>query len=378
MSSYLETAQALMRTPTAPTREHWMIETLDRLLAEIPVAGGSLDIRRDAWGNTFVRLRRGENPARTVAYVAHLDHPGFVPTEFDGKTVRGTFEGGVKTEFFVGTPVRFFRSPGDEGIRGVVTEIGEWDYATHNRQATFEVEEPADGAVLGMWDLVPERVEGNTLHSRAVDDLGGVALVLEALRRAAGRDEDVDFLAVFTRAEECGFRGALLIAEDAESRAMLPEDAWVISVETSSARPNTPIGGGGVLRVGDKSSIFDPDITRAIQDISEDLAKDKEMKPLVRALMDGGTCEATVFCLWGWRAGAVCLPLGNYHNMNVETGKIDAEYISLDDAEALAATMAELAFASPGEESGSARLRKRLQVLADGSAEKVGGRADRA
>jgi len=49
-----------------------------------------------------------------------------------------------------------------------------------------------------------------------------------------------------------------------------------------------------------------------------------------RRLMDGGTCESTAYQLYGYRCAAMCLPLGNYHNMS-ERGRIAAESIRLSD-----------------------------------------------
>ena len=47
--------------------------------------------------------------------------------------------------------------------------------------------------------------------------------------------------------------------------------------------------------------------------------------------MPGGACEATAYQAYGHIATCVCLPLGNYHNMNELKGKIDHEIISMKD-----------------------------------------------
>ncbi|MCZ7620442.1 MAG: hypothetical protein M5U32_19820 [Myxococcota bacterium] len=49
--------------------------------------------------------------------------------------------------------------------------------------------------------------------------------------------------------------------------------------------------------------------------------------------MDGGACEATAYQLYGYRCAAMCLPLGNYHNMGDRgrTPRIVAETIRLSD-----------------------------------------------
>ena len=54
-----------------------------------------------------------------------------------------------------------------------------------------------------------------------------------------------------------------------------------------------------------------------------------------RRQMDGGTCEATVFQIFGHPSAALCVALGNYHNMGPR-GRIAAETIRLSDLVGLA------------------------------------------
>ena len=49
--------------------------------------------------------------------------------------------------------------------------------------------------------------------------------------------------------------------------------------------------------------------------------------------MPGGTCEATVYDVYGFTAASICVALGNYHNMDRERKKIAPEYIDLGDWE---------------------------------------------
>lgn len=52
--------------------------------------------------------------------------------------------------------------------------------------------------------------------------------------------------------------------------------------------------------------------------------------PFQRALMSGGTCEATAYQEFGYQSAAVCVALGNYHNCGAR-GRIRAEYVSVRD-----------------------------------------------
>jgi len=46
--------------------------------------------------------------------------------------------------------------------------------------------------------------------------------------------------------------------------------------------------------------------------------------------MQGGTCEATAYALYGYRTAAMCVALGNYHNCG-PGDRIAPEYVSLED-----------------------------------------------
>lgn len=371
MSTFAGVATTLMRIPTAPYKEHWLRGQLEEMLSSIP----GVVHRRDRWGNVHARLSRKAG-AGPVVFVAHMDHPGFVVHSVDGHRVEASFEGGVDDSFFTGGAVRLFRSVDDDGLKAKIVEFSPRDPDSHSRRIVLETRVDASDAILGMWDLPACSIDADgILRARGIDDIGGVSAIVAALQLASGRDEAVDFRAMFTRAEEPGYRGALLFCglRPTSRHSLVPPDSWVISVETSSARPTTPIGGGAILRVGDKSSIFDPGITRAIQEVAEDLTRLRGVPPLRRALMDGGTCEATVFNHYGYASGGLCVPLGNYHNMNRETGRIDSEFISIADADALVRAMAELALAGRNGTRAGSTLARELRTLTKDAKPKMSG-----
>src|SRR5262249_13137423 len=132
---------------------------------------------------------------------------------------------------------------------------------------------------------------------------------------------------VISRAEEIGFRGALAVA----AGRVLPKNALVISLETSRELPGVRMGGGVILRVGDRTSIFDSEATRFLAEAAGELKSAKKNFQFQRALMSGGTCEATAYQEFGFQTAAVCVALGNYHNC-AERNRIAEEYISIADA----------------------------------------------
>ncbi len=133
---------------------------------------------------------------------------------------------------------------------------------------------------------------------------------------------------MFTRAEEVGFAGAI---EMARSGWLQAEDVTVISLETSAERPGARMGEGAIVRVGDKTSVFDPAVTAE----SGSPCPPTDL-PVQRCLMSGGSCEATAFRLYGVRCGALCVALGNYHNLGPDR-RIEPEFVSLGDVEGLSA-----------------------------------------
>ena len=159
------------------------------------------------------------------------------------------------------------------------------------------------------------------------DDTVGCAAVLALLDELCRRKIRKKVMAIFTVAEEAGFQGAKYIC----MKKRIPKSVNLIAIETSSRLPTANIGDGVVIRVGDRLNIFTPAVTAFMVDIAKDLkSKNKNFK-YQRKLMDGGTCESTVYNAFKYTNGAVCIPLGNYHNRNVRTGKIQPEFVSMND-----------------------------------------------
>lgn len=133
---------------------------------------------------------------------------------------------------------------------------------------------------------------------------------------------------LLTRAEEDGFIGAL--GSVLTPKLLKPNDR-VVSIECSAAQPAALLGGGVTVRVGDATSVFDSTLTHFLTAQAKALADEDSAFKFQRALMPGGTCEATVFDAWGYQSAAACVPLGNYHNMDRDAGKLAAEFIDVAD-----------------------------------------------
>lgn len=136
--------------------------------------------------------------------------------------------------------------------------------------------------------------------------------------------------AIFSRAEEAGFCGVLCMVGENELPQLLDPKSVFVSVEISSERPGIQLGGGAVIRVGDRASTFDGTYVDAAWAVAR-----LEKLSARRALMDGGTCEATAFFRAGLRSGGLCAPVRHYHNMDMEQRVIAPEMVHASDLEAL-------------------------------------------
>jgi endoglucanase len=186
------------------------------------------------------------------------------------------------------------------------------------------------GAEFAMWDLPGARCTKRLFISPACDDLAQVATVLALLRRLALGNARACVHALFTRAEEIGFAGALAALKGREPLTPIP----TLSLETSQARGFARVESGPVVRVGDRLSIFDSRITHWLETAFRDLHAARPGTVWQRLLMGGGTCEASVFHRAGLPTGALCVALNHYHNMG-PGASVRSESISLRDWQGL-------------------------------------------
>src|SRR5438067_1475377 len=111
---------------------------------------------------------------------------------------------------------------------------------------------------------------------------------------------------LFTRAELAAFICAIHHAKS----GLLQPDLTIVSHETSSEKGGpVRMGEGVIIRVGDRTSIFDSDASATLVALAR-----LHAIPHQRALMQGGTCEATAYQLYGYRSAGLCVALANSHN----------------------------------------------------------------
>ena len=309
--------ERIARQPTAPLHEHAVIAEAARVARD-----GGARVRADTHGNLVIRppgTRRG--PA--IWLVAHMDHPGLDVL----RAGEARLMGGVRPEFLRrATKLRMYHD-------GEPTPARLTRFTKTTRTIRFDGGSRCRRGDFGVWELEDFRLAGGTIHARQLDDLAGSAVSLAAVARAAA-SRSLNLSALLTRAEEIGFVGTL----GAIATGVIPRNAWVINVEASKALPGVEIGGGPIIRVGDRQRTFDASAEDLLLAARDRLPK---TKPVQRALMSGGTCEATAWGLHAYRATGVAIPLGNYHNMGPRN-RLAAEFVSARDL-ATAVDLIELA-----------------------------------
>jgi endoglucanase len=338
-------AERLMRIPASPYHEIEVRAEAERICLE-----HGLPYERDRFGNLLVRLATHRSVPPLVL-AAHLDHPGFeIMRSLGIRRWLARFLGGVPDDHFrAGLPLRLMPGsiPATLGRR-----VGE------RRQ--FEVRawlSPAAPPQFAVWELEDFVRRDGCIHGRSCDDLIGVATVLGTLIELKRRRRRVSVIGVISRAEEVGFHGALTVA----ASRRLPKDALIISLETSRELPPVRMGQGVIIRVGDRTSIFDSTATRFLTEVAAGLQKRRASFQFQRALMSGGTCEATAYQEFGFRTAAVCVALGHYHNC-APGGRIAAEFVSLSDAVGMLHLLTECAHQMPSYTKVVERLPARLNA----------------
>lgn len=333
---------------------------------------------RDEYGNIIAHYAAGQpgqgSEGRTpIAFVAHMDHPGY---EIIARDDSGAADDGGGNRYIAralgGVPVAsmYKRTPalvlGDEGERISAELLPMGDAAGGgDRLARLRVKGDAtpDLPAGVMFDLPDFALDGDVIRMRAADDLAGCGAILAALERVAEEGVDADFYAVFTRAEEGGLFGARLMAE----AGTLPKDTLVVSVESSPLIPGVEQGSGPVIRTGDRVYTFDADAEQALIAGQESITARDAVFRWQRQLMSGGGCEATAFAVFGYKVTGLAFPLGNWHNATTSIGDpeggVDMEYISAADYLGGAALMAEAAVSV--DKRHNSAIRRRIREMPD-------------
>lgn len=332
----IQALSAICGIPTAPFFEARVAAYITARLRELGLA-----YEQDEYGNILATYTGPNAPEQGIAYVAHMDHPAFELTAFEGLTARGSILGGL-----INAPARFsppqivriypaLPASGGQPEQGIAATCT-YDHETKDLELALAA--PLPGSVasgyFGVWDLPPIKVDADDcVHLCVADDLVGCAAILLALEAMKVHNAPFRVHAVFTRAEEVGLYGATLFARSHR----LPAGTYVVSIEISNQRPGLALGSGAIIRSGDARMTFDDEAEAILRgtmaEINAALSADEVAagRRLRRMVMDGGSCEASRFIAEGYRTTGLVLQLQNYHNCPSGDQPLAPEIIHIDD-----------------------------------------------
>jgi endoglucanase len=335
----------------------------------------------DRFGNLWLGAKTlAEARGSKLTFVAHMDHPGFLVDRFEIKSGRGHASVRVHAHWQGGGPKnkkRMLQHPVKvfshfhgllifdgrivecvEGPRSLTKAVIELDVPHMD-----DLFSPSAIKKLGPWgaclwyDCGGLSFEGDRVRTKAADDLVGVCTLIAALEKSKCPK---GVTALITRAEESGFHGTMAVLEN---RFLKPERTTMVSLETSAQLPGAMSRGGPVVRLGDRSTVFNPAAVRWVQDTASHLSGGlppgglpatqtlsmtamkkarKGGKSAARAakghipfayqrrVMDGGSCEASAFNAYGFTVAGVSVPLIGYHNVGPDSAPVPEE-VSLHD-----------------------------------------------
>ena len=288
-----------------------------------------IDYRVDMYGNIIARVDgnlEAESESLPIAFVAHMDHPGFEVVRYEEELPIATSLGGVPLASITkGANAFYFDEKGNrfkcelEPIPGGQNEL----------LVKSSVLPPMGAPIV--FALDDFSISEDILRMRAMDDLAGCAAIIASLEELKNTPSASEVYGVFTRAEEVGLIGARLLSLE----KTLPQNTFVVSVETSSIIPGVTQGEGPVIRTGDASYTFNSEAEQILIMGREAIKSSDSDFKCQRQLMSAGSCEASAFAVNGYRTTGIAFPLGNWHNATTTirdpNGGVGDEYISVYD-----------------------------------------------
>ena len=297
-----------------------------------------LEVSMDHWGNVLVKKPGTNQMSPGIAFVAHMDHPGYeVVAQRGDQLVLKTLGGMGVAAGTEGTAILVIDACGRR-LKATVTgaektesqlqktrELAGWlgaDTVYARLDRDHDLGRLPLPAVPDLPDCI---IDEDLVRMRAADDLAGCAAILTALETVAQSPVKGSVYGLFTRAEEVGLIGARLVAEN----ELLPKNTVIVSVETSSALPGAEIGQGVVIRTGDRTATFDYEAEVYLNTAVDRIRSSDPGFKVQRQLMSAGGCEAAAFKAFGYNVTGLALPLGCWHNRG-ESG-VELEIISTND-----------------------------------------------
>lgn len=323
----------LFSQPTAPFREYCVRRLIESRLLE-----NKYPHFCDPFGNLVLGANSVPELKRILSqkkkpislFVAHMDHPGFHIPKKSAKPF---------TQQSLSKPLNFIWHGGSplKDLKGAELYVsnpeGEWSPARILKAKLHKSGHYMESGQLRITH--PERLrssqeilfggyhfksfawqKGDLVFTKAADDLAGVFALVESFLSTQNKNTTTHPIGLLTTAEEVGWVGALAHFKRFDCWKNAKAEVTAISLEASRTLKRAEMGKGPVVRLGDKASIFDSARSEKLLELACRATK----KKFQWRVMDGGTCEGSVTLAHNIPTVALCVPLGNYHNMNFEGG----------------------------------------------------------
>lgn len=345
MSQIKSLVENIFSQPTAPFREGWVLEAIEGVLKQFDIP-----YFFDDYGNLVASNKTFDKTKPGLAFLAHTDHPGFhilhkLENKKGSSLWKALWLGGAPFADMKGSAVAAYdpQDPSKKKIRGKIVSISEPRVGSIGREMILSFPLKAEFSELsfGAFDFPGFSIKKDRLTARAADDLAGCLAILKTLIEVKKNKLSQNVIGIFTRGEEVGYIGCIAFLK----KNLLSKKSFCISIESSRELPGAKIGEGPVLRLGDRSTLFQSHVSNWMWRVAEKIKTQNKRFKFQRRVMDGGSCEATALSTYGHLTSGISIPLGNYHNQGKT--KPAAEYISMQDLEKTAQLCLELSMHMP-------------------------------
>ena len=287
----------------------------------------------DNLGNLIVHKKGKARAKSRLMLSAHMDEVGLMVTDVTSNGYLKFDEvGGIDRRVIVGRQV----TVGENKIRGVIgvkpIHLCKGDDSKNIPEySDMYIDIGADSleealAVVNYGDsvhFVSEFIENrNTVNVKAIDDRFGCYVLIELIKSEL--EYDMDF--AFVVQEEVGLRGSKTAAYTLD-----PEFALVIETTTSAEIPEIDahkqvctIGGGAVISVMDRRTIYDKELVNLAFDIAGKNGINAQYK---RAVAGGNDAGAIHQSRGGVRTLAISLACRYLHAPSTVASKEDCESV---------------------------------------------------
>ena len=318
------TLKDLCLCPSVSGREERVREKIEKLIAPF-----CHECYVDKLGN-LIALKKGTGSGKRVMLAAHMDEIGFIVTVIeDNGFVRIAPVGGISF-----AAAAYCGVVSEKGVRGTLVpeaKVKPADYKTDafyiDIGATSKKKAEAKVSIGDFFVLTPklERLSGERVCGRPLDDRIGCAVLLDIAERLWSEELCDDVYYVFSVQEEVGCRGAKTAAF-----AVSPDVAICFDVTATGDVPSaTPmacaLGGGAAVKIKDSSVICDEGVVKELCATAERHG----IKYQREILLAGGTdTSAMQLAGSGAAVGALSIPTRYIHS--------GSEVCDLSDAAACA------------------------------------------